>query len=143
MGSGESEDEAHAIALQPDGKIVIVGEAQNNSNNLDFAVARYLSGLTTSIAEEVFTIDQLTLFPNPTQTSLQVDFYIPEEQLLEFSIADLSGKQVEIIQKKRHYLAGSHTLTLQLPASLPTGAYILNVTNASRRSGGYKFLVNR
>lgn len=143
IGSGESEDEAHAIALQPDGKIVIVGEAQNNSNNLDFAVARYLSGLTTSVAQDVFTIDKLTLFPNPAQTSLQVEFYIPEEQLLEFSIADLSGKHVDIVQEERQYTAGSHALTLQLPVSLPPGAYILNVTNASGRSGGYKFLVNR
>lgn len=40
IGSGFAE--AHALALQPDGKIVVAGNASNGSNQ-DFAVARYTS----------------------------------------------------------------------------------------------------
>ncbi len=35
-------DTANAIAIQPDGRIVVAGTGQNNANPTDFAVARYL-----------------------------------------------------------------------------------------------------
>jgi len=40
---GASTDTAYALALQPDGKIVVAGECANGSNN-DFCVARYEGG---------------------------------------------------------------------------------------------------
>ena len=40
---GSSTDTATALALQPDGKIVVAGECSNGSNN-DFCLARYEGG---------------------------------------------------------------------------------------------------
>jgi uncharacterized delta-60 repeat protein len=40
IGSGSSPDYAHAVAVRPDGKIVVAGQASNGSND-DFAIARY------------------------------------------------------------------------------------------------------
>src|SRR5262249_5645632 len=37
---GGFDDEAHAVALQPDGKIVLAGSAQVTNTNYDFAVVR-------------------------------------------------------------------------------------------------------
>ena len=38
---GAGSDDAEALALQPDGKIVVAGTSSGAFNNLDFAVARY------------------------------------------------------------------------------------------------------
>jgi len=141
IGSGESEDEAHAIALQPDGKIVIVGEAQNNSNNLDFALARYLSGLTTSIPGDDFAIREVTLFPNPAQSSINASFYLDEDQALQFSIADLTGKTIILAKESTLLPAGNNTLSINLPPSLSPGTYLWCVKNAEGKTGYYKFLV--
>src|SRR5262245_52046565 len=40
---GQNADTAAAIAIQADGKIVVAGKAQGPNNNLDFAIARFLS----------------------------------------------------------------------------------------------------
>jgi len=53
---GESTDEAYAIAMQPDGKIVVAGATYDGSE-YHFAVARYLSGL------DVSCIDYIVLQP--------------------------------------------------------------------------------
>ena len=42
-GSSSSSDQARAIALQTDGKIVVAGTANDDNTNNDFAVARYNS----------------------------------------------------------------------------------------------------
>jgi len=39
---GTGRDTAHAVAIQPDGKIVVVGTSDNATTGLDFAVVRYL-----------------------------------------------------------------------------------------------------
>ncbi|MCG6920093.1 MAG: right-handed parallel beta-helix repeat-containing protein, partial [Acidobacteria bacterium] len=41
MAPGDASDEASALVLQPDGKIVVVGGATNASGDYDFAVVRY------------------------------------------------------------------------------------------------------
>ena len=46
LGGGNS-DEAYAVALQPDGKIVVAGAADISSFDIDFAVARLNTGAAT------------------------------------------------------------------------------------------------
>ena len=41
---GTSDDQAYAVAVQTDGKIVVAGDARNAGGNLDVAVVRYLGG---------------------------------------------------------------------------------------------------
>ncbi len=141
IGSGESEDEAHAIALQPDGKIVIVGEAENSSGNVDFALARYLSGIVTSIDKEVIVLEQLKLFPVPAHSMLNASFTIDRERVLEFSITDVTGRILDIVQDNKSFSAGHHTLTFNLPPSLPSSTYFLCVKDGEGKRGVYTFFV--
>jgi uncharacterized delta-60 repeat protein len=41
---GASDDQAYAVAIQPNGRIVVAGDARNGGGNLDVAVVRYLAG---------------------------------------------------------------------------------------------------
>lgn len=141
IGNGESEDEAHAIALQPDGKIVVVGEAENSSGNLDFAITRYISGIATSIAEDPFSLKQLTMFPNPAQTSFSVSFSLDQAQSLQFSVSDLSGRIISILQEHKPFPSGNHTLTFKLSGSFIPSTYFLCVTDEEGVRGSYSFVV--
>ena len=141
IGSGESEDEAHAIALQPDGKIVIVGEAENSSGNLDFALARYLSGIVTSIDEDVIVLEQLKLFPIPAHSTLNASFSIDRERILEFSITDIAGRILDIVQDNRSFSAGHHTLSFNLPASILPSTYFLYVNDDAGKGSSYMFVL--
>jgi len=141
IGSGTSEDVAHAIALQPDGKIVIAGEAQNNAGNLDFALARYISGIVTSIDQDIFSIKELKLFPNPTHASLNVSFTLSKDESLEFSITDLSGRIISILEESADMTPGNHTLTFNLPVALSQGTYFLYVNDDTGKGSSYRFVV--
>lgn len=141
IGSGESEDEPHAIALQPDGKIVVVGEAENSSGNVDFALARYISGIVTSIDEDVLVLEQLKLFPIPAHSTLNASFSIDRERVLEFSITDIAGRILDIVQDNRSFSAGHHTLSFNLPASTLPSTYFLCVKDEEGRRGSFIFLV--
>jgi uncharacterized delta-60 repeat protein len=50
--NGTNDDEANDVALQGDGKIVVVGQSAQNATGFDFAIARFRSGggLDTSFA---------------------------------------------------------------------------------------------
>jgi uncharacterized delta-60 repeat protein len=61
---GNGDDVGESVAIQSDGKIVVVGYSYNGSNN-DFALVRYMgTAMSTGIAS--FTADQsISIFPNP------------------------------------------------------------------------------
>ncbi len=42
LAFGADNDYIRSVAIQPDGKIVVAGQSQNNGSNTDFALARYL-----------------------------------------------------------------------------------------------------
>jgi uncharacterized delta-60 repeat protein len=42
VGPGRASDEAYAVAVQPDGRIVVAGATDNGASKLDFALVRYL-----------------------------------------------------------------------------------------------------
>lgn len=140
IGSGESEDEAHAIALQPDGKIVIAGEGENSSGNVDFALARYISGIVTAIDQDGIVLEQLKLFPVPAHSTLNASFSINRERVLEFSITDIAGRVLAVVQENKSFSAGHHTLSFNLPASISPATYFLCVKDEARKKGSYIFL---
>ncbi len=141
IGSGESEDEAHAIALQPDGKIVVAGEAENSSGNLDFALARYISGIVTAIDQDGIVLEQLKLFPVPAHSTLNASFSLNRERVLEFSITDIAGRILANVQDKKSFSAGHHTLSFNLPASISPATYFLYVKDEEGKKGSYIFLI--
>ena len=60
---GPGDDESHALALQPDGKPVAAGSSWNGSN-FDFALVRYLSTSTVTVAKGGSGSGSVTSSPN-------------------------------------------------------------------------------
>src|SRR6266571_3983905 len=50
---GNAHNNAFAVALQPDGRIVIAGQVQPNSSSSDFALARYLNPEVITVAIDI------------------------------------------------------------------------------------------
>jgi len=61
---GNADNNAFAMALQPDGRIVIAGQAQPNSSSSNFALARYLN-------PEVITV-AIDIKPGTTQNTINL-----------------------------------------------------------------------
>ena len=113
-------DKANAIAIQPDGKIVVAGESDG-----DFAIARYLSGLEPVLIEKSQTkISVINLSPNPATDFLSIEFPENIAGLLDVKIVDANGK----LMGQQVFRNGQ---TIEI-GHFPKGIYSLRLTDGER-----------
>lgn len=114
-------DEANAITLQADGKIVTAGKANTGANN-DVTVFRYLNDVNTMID---LTDPELPLaiYPNPALAGAPVTLSL-HEGIGRVRLLDALGAEVSIVQ--RSGTSGPWRI-MDLPAGLAPGAYSVQV----------------
>jgi 1,4-alpha-glucan branching enzyme len=95
--------------------------------------------LTTG-REELGGLPGFTAYPNPAQSSINIDLLIPEAGQLDVALYDFSGKKVAQIVKEQA-TQGYRQLEWQRPAHLAAGMYLLKV-QAGERSDMRKLMVN-
>lgn len=83
-------------------------------------------GLNTPIAQSKFNV-----FPNPSTDRISVEFFIGENAYLEFTLKDVSGRQIAQLGKG-DVKAGKNLVSFNL-SSLARGTYILEAHQADGR----------
>jgi uncharacterized delta-60 repeat protein len=121
---GSSYDDAYALALQPDGKIVVAGSSSNGTNN-DFALARYNPNgsldasfdadgkLTTAIGSYFDSVYAVALQPDG---KIVAAGYSSDGQNYAFALARYLGSTLTVSKSG----AGSGTVTSS-PAGIDCG----------------------
>src|SRR5690606_36105900 len=72
----------------------------------------------------------ITLYPNPVENSLNIQFSLEKEGNADIQIQDINGRTIAYLAKDKHYEAGTHAETYNLkPYS--NGVYFLKLTSAS------------
>ncbi len=117
IGSGS--DQARAVAIQSDSKIVVAGY-YNNGSNTDFAVARY-HNLATNINSIASDNYNLTVYPNPAINYLNISLKNGSDEINNVTITDFLGKEVS-----RSFTKNGNDLTISVD-DLSAGIYMLNV----------------
>jgi len=79
--------------------------------------------------ELAFSEEQLNVWPNPFNSDVNLQFYLPTDQQLTISVTDILGKTVKVVEQT-NYIAGDNNLTISLPTELVDGVYFLNVHSA-------------
>lgn len=119
-------DEANAITLQADGKIVTAGKANTATLN-DASVFRYLNDINTMIDESTLN-DQLRVFPNPAaagaQIALALDRTVPGTPTVR--LFDARGAEVALASSNAPFVPWR---LLTLPADLAAGIYTVRVSD--------------
>lgn len=128
-------DEANAIALQADGRIVTAGKANTGANN-DVTVFRILNDLNTMITEENTRMD-LMVYPNPAQPG-GVIMLSADQPLDRFRLFDSRGSEVRLMI---HPATGSPWRMASLPEDLSPGTYAVHATDANGRTTTVRLLV--
>lgn len=126
-------DEANAITLQADGKIILAGKGNNGSQN-DLAVVRYLNSTSTGISENKKGTT-VSLYPNPSPSgnSITIEWNEPASSTLQLVLMDGFGKTIDQVQVNNQG-AGKSKIFFQFPATLPNGLYLLKLTPANEKS---------
>jgi len=108
------------VALQPDGKIIVAGESDG-----DFAVARYLSGLQTSVWEKPESKPViLNLSPNPVSDFLKIHLPVNITSMFDVQVFDAQGR----LMLSQQFTAGD---ALRV-GHLPGGVFMVKVTDGER-----------
>ncbi len=111
-------DEANAIALQADGKIVTAGKANTGLNN-DITVFRYLNDINTMI-DEHHASAALSIYPNPARAG-GIVMLSAEEDILGTRLVAAHGAEVVLAQRPTN---GPWRM-VAIPEGLAPGAYTL------------------
>lgn len=88
---GSNNPEAHSVLIQPDGKIVVAGYAYVG-NDIDFALARYISGSSTAIFDNMASDNALSISPNPCDNYI----FIEGEHTDEVKVINILGQITKI-----------------------------------------------
>ncbi|MEO6759697.1 MAG: T9SS type A sorting domain-containing protein, partial [Saprospiraceae bacterium] len=114
-------DQAYAVVLQADGRIVAGG---HNSSN-QFALARYLNGEIVETSIPPFSSQPILLYPNPVAESATIIYTLRQPEPVSVFLYDQSGKLVSRIMTEAQQAAGRQEQTFLLPDPLPSGLYYL------------------
>lgn len=116
-------DRANALALQDDGRIVLVGSTNAGSQDYNFAVARYLSDGTVGTAELLTPNLALLVYPQPIATSAVLSYQLTTEDVISIDLYDARCSLVQRIIGQQRRGVGPHREAIQVDA--PAGFYLL------------------
>jgi uncharacterized delta-60 repeat protein len=108
------------MELQSDGKLVVGGTARVGNND-DIVLARYHTGLNTSVVE-VADRAEISVYPNPATDLISISAKV---KLQRIELIDALGRSV--------LFQGANALQIQIDiSSLPNGIYLLRATDGER-----------
>jgi len=112
----------HAMALQPDGKLIAAGIILVNDINT-VGVIRINTGLTTSLADPDIAATEVELFPNPITAQAHLQYELQKDENITITLNDLQGRLVQRLLPGTPRTSGSHSEKLVIHQSLPPGIY--------------------
>ncbi len=125
-GGTYPDNRIYSLNMQADGKIVAAGTGHSEAGSVDFAVARYHSGLNVSIESQDAIEDNLFIYPNPIIDQADIRFSLAHPDRVEIEILNASGMRVHLYPGL-NYTEGEHQLRLNCE-ELPAGMYVAKLT---------------
>jgi uncharacterized delta-60 repeat protein len=123
-----------AIALQPDGKIILAGMSSYDGN-YKISVARYTSGQALGVGNISLDQNQILLYPNPSSGQATLAYSLKNPEDITIQLLDADGRLVETFVHQALQEAGTHQLEMRFPESLPPGNYTVAISTAKGRVG--------
>lgn len=117
-------DEANAIALQADGRIVTAGKANTGPNN-DATVFRYLNDIGTMINDRL-TEAGLLIYPNPAQAGSFIVIAPTSDAASDATVRLLDAIGADVMAPRR--MAGAAPWrAIEIPGHLAAGLYTVRL----------------
>jgi uncharacterized delta-60 repeat protein len=120
-------DIGRAMAVQPNGSIVVAGTTNGGSEDRNFALARYYNNMTTGVPAAVPAMSDAAIWPDPLSSTSRVAFSLAVADKVTIDLLDASGRPVQHMYDAQQLPAGRHSAGLHVDTSLPPGAYVLRI----------------
>ncbi len=120
-------------------------DTESSRSALMGRVLQYFSGTTRIDDPEVPLIFSISgIYPNPFNASVNIRYYLDQEGDVTFSIYDIQGREM-LVHGISNQTRGLHdwqwTGTDQTGKTLPSGAYLVRVSQADRQTSTRKILL--
>jgi len=122
-------DEIHALALQPDGKLVAAGYALK-SNFQCFAVGRFLLGTSVDTTVPNAFSGKASLYPNPVREKATLEYELLNAEKVTINLYDLQGRFIQNVSPAAEKKPGKQVETIQFSPDLPAGTYLLSIESS-------------
>ena len=133
---GSSYSFSNALLVQPDGKIIVGGQADDGTgNDSDFAVLRYHSEGTGGVFQAENAFSSSSIYPNPASSHLICDLPILHGPH-SISLYDVFGRMVTEIDIP----SGQEQVQLDV-SEYNSGLYVVVLRSDGKIIGKGKFLV--
>ena len=129
-GGTYPDNRIYSLNMQADGKIIASGTGYSAAGSIDFAVARYHSGLNAGIGTQEISDIDLHISPNPVTDKAIITFNLKEPGMVQAEVINTSGIIVAKITDE-FYPAGEHQLRWD-GAGLAAGIYIIKMAVGDR-----------
>ena len=90
------------------------------------SITKSIVAIATSAKEEASVIDNITVYPNPATSTLNVDFDLTSQSSLLISMYDITGKLLLNVTNSELLQAGNYTLPVNI-SSLNQGLYLMRI----------------
>ncbi len=126
-------DIAQAMAIQPDGKILIAGNT-GTQHILDFALLRFLPS-PTGAKETAASVLNIAFYPNPVLETGKLEYELPENTKLSVRLYDNQGRLLMTLMENEAKAAGKHQENITFSGSMPAGNYLLILETEKGKMG--------
>ncbi len=131
---GGEETVGKEIVVQSDGNILVAGYTSKGYPAYDITLARYLSGLNIGVIDFYKQDHNLLIYPNPLQDDAVIEYTLANDDIINIDLYDISGRLMQSIVNSEERIMGSHKEQLNIDTSVPSGSYILTISNGAGSS---------
>jgi len=122
----DDDNRIYSLAMQADGMVIAAGHAYQPGSNMDFAIARYFSGLDVGIGENENKTMAVNIYPNPVKDQFGISFALEQASKVKAEVVNTNGQTVALITNM-FFLEGKHQLRWNAEG-LPEGVYVIRMT---------------
>lgn len=126
---GFGSDQATACAMTADQLILLAGNSSNGSE-LDFAVARYITGVDLNVGEISAISNSVLIYPNPIEEQFNLEFELTASTNVAVSLYSMQGQKVADLLNFGQLAKGAYRFPVQLPQEISSGNYVVQIMTA-------------
>lgn len=123
----------NSIAIQNDGKILLLGEGATNIER-GFVMIRLLNDLNVGLINADNGASPIMVYPNPISGSTSISYELLHATNTAIALYTLDGKKVQVIRDQFYQQSGQQTEHISIDEGISAGTYILAIESPDTRS---------
>ena len=117
------------VAIDQNGRIIVIGYAEYSLTHYCVALARFLSGLNVGILDLSISNLPILIYPNPIQKQAVLEYTLNDAETISITLLDVQQRIVQTFMQNQQRMKGEQKEVLVFDKALTAGAYILSISN--------------